>query len=94
MWILAEAPSQDSGSDISSFPQMNLPYCHSLVEISSQEIVPHLRFILSSAIIKVGVLDGLWTGLCNQILFSLMVHHGLNTWLDFYSYYLWNWPGA
>lgn len=59
MGISAEAPSQDSGLDIASFPQTNLtrlPYGSkvSLTEISSQETFPNMRFILSSAVIKLG----------------------------------------
>lgn len=57
------------------------------MEIASQETFPNLRFILSSAIIKVGCLVACELG-CVVRFFSLMVNHGLNIWLDFYFHYL------
>lgn len=59
-----------------------------LMEFSSQEAFPNLRFILPIAIIKVGELWWLVDLAKQPDFFSLMVHLGLYMWLDFYLHYL------
>ena len=61
--IVTEAPARDPGSHSASSASLG---CHSLREFPSQETLPNLSFVSSSALIKVGVVGRLWTWMCSQ----------------------------